>query len=122
MVSCSPSTIDAPGMRSRAVHVWHPLDARDQSGDGSESDAIRLKKLPNPLRITFALEAHYYKHISFAKLELRLLFYLTFFPHNTPTTSSNMPVVAGPPAAGPSTFDKSMSTLTLIYYNAPHLG
>lgn len=122
MVSCSPSTIDAPGMRSRAVHVWHPLDTRDQSGDGRESDAIRLKKLPNPLRITFALEAHYYKHISFAKLELRLLFHLTSHPHNTLITSFKMPVVAGPPAAGPSTFDKSKSTLTPIYYNAVHMG
>lgn len=69
-------------MRSRAVHVWHPLNARDQSGDGSESDAIRLKKLPNPLQITFPFEAHYYNHISFDQLELHLLLYLKYNPHN----------------------------------------
>lgn len=99
-----------------------PLDARDQGGDGSESDAIRLKRLPNPLRITFPLEAHYYNHISFVQLELHLLFYLAFNPHNPLATSFKMPVVAGPPAAGPSTFDKSMSTPTPVYYNAVHLG
>jgi hypothetical protein len=102
--------------------VWHPLDARDKSGDGSESDAIRLKKLPNPLRDTVALEAHYYNHISCVQLELCLLFFLISNPHSPLTTFFKMPVVAGP-AAGPSTFDKSMSTFTApIHYNTVYLG